>query len=155
RNLAKAFNAPCLTERLDPPRGKGESWEEAARTQRQVIYERLARERLPETTLVLTAHHADDQAETLLWRLFTGTSLTHGGGIRARHGAEFRPLLRVRKATLKAYLEEEDHPWREDATNHEGRFLRSRMRRELIPAITKIFPDVIEKLARLALEVQS
>ncbi len=151
RARAKAWGVRCKVVRLKPfTRQKGVSWEDAAREARKAIYARLT----VKGAVVLTAHQADDLAETLLWRLFTGATQTHGGGIAARHGAELRPLLRVRKKNLQAYLKEVGETWREDATNWEGRFLRSQMRLELLPIIEKLFPRAVDHLVKLALAAQ-
>jgi len=127
----------------------GESWEERARQGRKTIFEELGRE-LGADHWILTAHHADDQAETLLWRLLTGAGDTHGAGILPREGRELRPCLSIRKADLRAYLLEEGQEWREDSTNHEGRLLRSRIRQELMPVVEKLFPKAVEHLGDLA-----
>jgi tRNA(Ile)-lysidine synthase len=140
--LARMQGVECLSFRLGPTPSRG-SPEQVARDQRSEIFERLALER---GARVLTAHHADDLAETLLWRVFTGAAETHGEGIRREQGCQLRPLLAVRKADLQAFLEEEEQDWREDRTNHEGELLRTRMRRELMPAIERIFPRAVENL---------
>lgn len=103
---------------------------------------------------ILTAHHQDDQAETLLWRLFTGAARTHGAGILPKTGQILRPFLGLRRAELRAFLEEEGLSWREDRTNHEGQLLRTRMRRELLPALEALFPRAVEHLAQLGTDVQ-
>jgi tRNA(Ile)-lysidine synthase len=149
KRFGRKWKVPVLLHKLRPPtqaRMKGESWEDVARQARKAIYQTEA------TRLgakVLTAHQADDLAETVLWRLLTGAAETHGGGITFAHGVEMRPILSVRKAELRAYLEEERQVWREDETNAAGRFLRSRMRSELMPAIEKLFPRAVEHLVRL------
>ena len=130
---------------------KGESWENQARRQRKRIFIKVTKGK---TDLVFTAHHADDLAETLLWRLFTGAIETHKGGILTREGPEVRPLLRVRKQDLRKYLTEEGVQWREDSTNFEGRFLRSKMRLKLMSLIEELFPRAIEHLGDLALSAQ-
>lgn len=134
-----------------PPLGtgaaKGESLEKLAREARNRIYDQ-------QPGFVLTAHTADDLAETLLWRLAAGEAETHGGGIARRHGRVLRPFLFVRKETFRQYLREESVAWREDRTNHEGRFLRSKMRSGLMPMLEEIFPRAIENLAALALDAQ-
>ena len=132
---------------------KGESLENAARKARKRIYGKLVAEQ--PGAIVLTAHHGDDLAETLLWRLFTGASQTHGGGIAVRHGNELRPLLRVRKRMLQQYLKEEGESWREDRTNHEGRFLRSKLRAVLMPLIESLFPKAVDHLIQAALRAQA
>jgi tRNA(Ile)-lysidine synthase len=146
RERAQAWGVPLTVHRLEPVQD-GCSLEDQARRARKKIYAK-------HKGLILTAHHADDLAETLLWRLFTGAGETHAGGILARHGNELRPLLTTRKQELQAYLQEEGETWREDRTNHEGRFLRSRMRQELMPAVERLFPRAVEHLMRLALQAQ-
>ncbi len=154
RERAKAWGVKCKVVRLKPPAKlpAGESWEDLARQARKKIYASEAK-RL-KGAIVLTAHTGDDLAETLLWRLFTGTAATHGGGIVARHGVEARPFLRVRKEELRNYLREVGETWREDETNHEGRFLRSKMRQNLLPEIEKLFPRAVPNLIDAALNAQ-
>ncbi|MGE0615876.1 MAG: tRNA lysidine(34) synthetase TilS [Bacteriovoracia bacterium] len=138
---------------LSPPQARpGQSLEDLARQGRKQIFEQVARER--PGALVFTAHHADDVAETMVWRLFTGAADTHGGGILRRHGHEVRPLLEVRKAALEAFLREEDVEWREDTSNQNTRFLRNQVRHELMPVIERIFPRAVERLVEAALKAQ-
>lgn len=152
RALGKKLGIPVHVHRLKPPAKKRDSWEAEARRERKRIYAEEAKRR---GARILTAHHADDQAETVLWRLMNGEARTHGGGILARHEAELRPLLGVRRALLRKFLEEEGQDWREDSTNHEGRFLRARMRAELFPQLERLFPNAVENLAGLARGAQS
>lgn len=129
---------------------KGESWEDAARRVRKSVFAKEA----GKDGVVLTAHTADDLAETVLWRVFTGSAGSHGGGILVRDGERVRPFLTFRKEQLRAYLREEGQEWREDRTNHEGRFLRSKMRQELMPLIEALFPRAIDHLVALGLSAQ-
>ena len=149
---ARKWRVPIVIKKLKPPKvGQGQSWEEEARSARKKIFAAEAK-RLAAT--VVTAHHADDLAETVLWRILTGAHETHGGGIAVRHGVELRPCLRIRKDLLKQYLKEEGEAWREDSTNYGGRFLRARMRSQLMPELEKLFPRAIERLVTLALDAQ-
>jgi tRNA(Ile)-lysidine synthase len=153
RQFARNSGVGFTVVRLKAPHGEatGESLEAKARNSRKKIFERLSQKyQAP----VFTAHHADDLAETMIWRLLTGSAETHGGGIRFQHGAELRPLLRTRKETLRAFLEEEGIKWREDRTNHEGRFLRSKLRQEAMPALEGLFPRMVERLVEQALQAQ-
>jgi tRNA(Ile)-lysidine synthetase-like protein len=155
RGLGSQLGVPVTIIRLKGSAAAasfGQSWEEQARLARKRIFEEQARKH---RALVLTAHTADDLAETVLWRIFTGGAETHGGGILPRDGVEVRPLLSVRKEELRSYLREEAQSWREDATNWEGRFLRSRMRLELMPAIERIFPRAVSHLCRAAMSAQA
>jgi tRNA(Ile)-lysidine synthetase-like protein len=153
RQFARRSGVGFTVVRLKAPHGEttGESLEAKARNSRKRIFERLSQKyQAP----VFTAHHADDLAETMIWRLLTGSAETHGGGIRFQHGAELRPLLRTRKETLRTFLEEEGVEWREDRTNHEGRFLRSKLRQEAMPALEGLFPRMVERLVEQALQAQ-
>ena len=153
KDRAHAWGVKVKIHNVKPPgeNEEGESWEEIARVRRKRIYERYTRK----GAVILTAHQADDLAETLLWRLFTGQSETHGAGIQVRNGAEIRPFLRIRKAELQRYLHEEGECWREDATNHQGRFLRARMRTELMKSLENLFPRAVEHLVNAAMRVQN
>jgi tRNA(Ile)-lysidine synthase TilS/MesJ len=93
-------------------------------------------------------------AETVLWRILTGAARTHAGGILVRDGRSLRPCLEIRKESLKQYLKEERLAWREDSSNQDHRFLRARMRTELMPTLEAIFPRAIPHLVKLALGVQ-
>lgn len=153
KNLAKRWGVPFSTFRLKDAQkaARGESWEDVARKARKKIFRQQAEKW---RGIVFTAHHADDLAETVLWRLFTGAAQTHGGGIVVRHGVELRPFLRVRKKVLQHYLKEEGQSWREDITNQEARFLRARMRKELMAPIEHLFPRAVDRLVELALQAQ-
>lgn len=158
RKAAKDWAVPLSVHKLRPPSANkavpsgasSGSWEELARAQRKRIFDHY-KER---GWTVFTAHHADDLAETVLWRIFTGNQETHGAGIAVQHDSEIRPLLRSKKAQLRKFLEEEGVLWREDVTNTEGRFLRSKMRLELIPVLERLFPRAKEHLTRAALNSQ-
>ncbi|MBI1797614.1 MAG: tRNA lysidine(34) synthetase TilS [Candidatus Eisenbacteria bacterium] len=84
---------------------------------------------------VATAHTADDQLETVLLRLARGTGLAGLGGMSARHGAWIRPLLLATRAEIEADLRSAGVAWREDRSNDDPRYSRSRVRRDVIPAL--------------------
>jgi tRNA(Ile)-lysidine synthase len=85
--------------------------------------------------VIATAHTADDQLETLLLRLLRGSGLKGLGAMSARRGVWIRPLLEVPRATIEADLRAHGVPWREDASNHDRRYARSRVRHDVIPAL--------------------
>jgi tRNA(Ile)-lysidine synthase TilS/MesJ len=138
---------------LKPPGSEtaGHSLEDHARKARKRIFKRLSEKyQAP----VLTAHHADDLAETLIWRLMTGSASTHGGGISFQSGVERRPFLKIRKQILKSFLLEEGKTWREDRTNFDSRFMRSRLRTTAMPALEALFPRMVERLVEQGLNAQ-
>lgn len=154
QKCARKWKVPLDLEVLDPEglRKNGGSWEEAAREARKTIFRKKARRY---GGFVFTAHQADDLAETVLWRLLTGSADTHGGGILVQQEQELRPLLKMRRKFLMNYLKEEGQTWCEDSTNAEGRFLRSQMRIDLMPAVERIFPRAVEHLVELAFQAQN
>ncbi len=150
--LGQQWNVPVLIHTLEPPPiQSGLSWEAEARKSRKLIYEHEAHQ---QNAIVFTAHHANDLAETVLWRVLTGAAETHSGGILFQHESEVRPFLSIQKKMIQAYLTEVEQTYQIDSTNVASRFLRARMRQELMPAIEKIFPRAIEHLMQLAFKAQ-
>lgn len=129
----------------------GESLEEAAREERYAFFARVMRERgIP---LLVTAHHATDQLETVLFRLSRGTSL-HGlsGMSPARpfgEGMLVRPFLSVTREEIAEYCEKHDVPFVEDSTNADPCVARNRLRQEVLPVLESLFPDVAARTAGL------
>lgn len=103
---------------------------------RELRYDEAGRlaDALGDPVAILTAHTADDQAETVLYRLFASPGRRALAGIPARRGRIVRPLLGVRRGELRTWLRREDQPWREDASNDDARFARVRARRLLADA---------------------
>ena len=137
-----------------PDLENGDSLEAQARTQRKAFYSEVLA-RYP-GSWVFTGHHADDLAETVLWRILSGAREHSWGGIRVQSAQdrELRPFLTTRKRELIEFLREEGLSWREDAANQNPRFLRNRMRSRLMPEVSALFPAAVETLAALALERQ-
>ena len=131
--------------RLNPPTKqdlKNRSPEQLARTERKKIYADLGKRGF----IVLTAHHADDAAETLIWRLCSGNLEGNECGILFKVGNEVRPMITTSKEELIAFLKEQGLVWREDRTNSEGKLLRSKMRKTVIPAIREVFPNYLDHM---------
>jgi tRNA(Ile)-lysidine synthase len=99
---------------------------------------------------IATAHHADDQIETVLLRLLRGTGLRGLSGIPLRRGIIIRPLLRFRKTELIAYAASHSIPFREDETNATDLYARNQIRRALLPVLTGVRPDSQRAILRLA-----
>jgi len=123
--------------------------EDAARRVRYTFFDRMVFG--GKVTHVATAHTMDDQAETVLARIFRGTGPTGLASIHRSTGNVIRPLLGVRRADLREYLRQQGQAWREDSTNSDESRLRSRIRSRLIPFLESDFqPAAVENLARLA-----
>ncbi len=103
---------------------------------------------------VVLGHHADDQAETVLKRVFEGASLPKLQGLASKTQIGdltlYRPLLSVRKEVILEWLEERKIPYFTDPTNLDTRFLRNRMRARILPTLSDQFGKQIEmNLCRL------
>jgi tRNA(Ile)-lysidine synthase len=113
---------------------------------------------------VATGHTADDQAETLLHRLLRGTGLRGLAGIRRERDLApgiklVRPLLDIRRSDVLVFLEQLGQPFRQDSSNSNRKFMRSRLRHELLPLLASEYnpavADVLCRLAQQAAEAQA
>ncbi len=95
---------------------------------------------------LITAHHADDNNETLLMNFFRGTGLHGLTGIPAFNDYIRRPLLDFSKEELLAFAKENKLEFVEDSSNQSSKYTRNFFRNEIIPAISKVYPQVKENL---------
>ncbi len=130
-------------------RAKRESVEMAARRVRYMAFRQYAAE-LGAASLVLVAHQKDDQAETVLMRLITGTGVLGLSAMRSRNRSLVRPLLAFSRAQLRMYLERHHVKWLEDPSNADPAMLRNKIRHEIIPGLEAVNPLVRDALAGLA-----
>ena len=112
---------------------EGRSLEEAGRLCRYEAFREEA-ERLGGARIAV-AHHLDDQAETVLFRLFRGTGLLGLCGMEPVRGDLIRPLLFVRRTEILDWLREQGISWRTDASNESMEYTRNRIRGELLPYV--------------------
>ncbi len=103
---------------------------------------------------IATAHHLQDQAETVLMRILSGSALPRLRGIRETTPEGLvRPMLHATRAEIDDWLVTNGVPFREDSSNRSGRFLRNRIRSEVIPLLETLNPRVSDALSKLAREV--
>ena len=114
---------------------------------------RDARYRIAERLAVgdyAAAHTASDQAETVLYRLAVSPGRRALLGMEARRGRLVRPLLAVTREETRGYCRERGLDWREDASNRDPRFARTRVRHELMPALRSLGPAAERTVAETA-----
>ncbi len=99
---------------------------------------------------IATAHHADDRAETVLLRLLRGSSVAGLGVLPLADGHRLRPLIEARKEDVTAHLTRHRIPFATDPSNTNPRYLRSRVRQELLPLLATMNPRIVERLTALA-----
>jgi len=128
----------------------GYGLEAAARDER---YERL-KEKLYENEYLLTAHHEEDQMETVFLRMARGTGLDGLQGINEKYsfgkGIIFRPMLEVSKASVMDYAKEHQLKWVEDSSNQDTHFDRNFLRKKIIPQFRERWPSIASSVSRLS-----
>ncbi|RII30567.1 MAG: tRNA lysidine(34) synthetase TilS [Geobacter sp.] len=148
RELATRHDLPFESMRIDVKElaaQRGLNLEDAGRRARIAFFEEL-REKWRATAVAL-AHHADDQAETVLMRLMRGSGPSGLSGMQYRNDRGFiRPMLDITRAEIENYLKERGLTWREDASNSDGDFLRNRIRHELLPLLEGYNPAIRQRL---------
>lgn len=153
RSVAKKYALPLEISRVDVAafaQEKALSLEEAGREVRRDFFLELARKHSADA--VALGHHRDDQAETVLMRLVrgaAGSGLT--GMLPKTAGTLFvRPLLCLERSGIEAYLRKGSLQWREDSSNSDTKFLRNRIRHELLPLLRSYNPGIAELLNQTA-----
>ena len=149
-HLARGLRVPLTREALGGESRDAEpmSREAFARQHRYAFLERLA-ERLG-ARWIATAHHADDQAETVLLRLLFGSGLAGLGAMRSLRGRVMRPLLGWRRDDLRQVVAAAGLEPVSDPTNADERVPRNAVRRRLLPYLEAREPGVAERCCRLA-----
>lgn len=142
RSLAAELGADFLLRRVDVPAvisRDGGTVQDVARRLRYRALEEMCDE--AGATVILTAHHADDQAETLLAHFLRGAGPTGLTGIRPIRGRVARPLLAIRRHQLEAWAGERGITWMHDASNESDQYRRNALRHHVLPAISAVYGD--------------
>lgn len=151
RGLCEQLSVPFYLYRRSVPemaRHWGVGLEEAGRRLRYEVFD-LAAEKAG-AALIATAHHADDQAETVLLNLLRGTGAEGLAGIPPVRGKIVRPLLETSRREIERYLERNGLPHVEDETNEDLTLGRNRLRREIMPGLRQVHPGAEENICRTA-----
>ena len=127
---------------------EGLGLEDAARKLRYAFLETAARDM--GAARIATAHHRDDNAETVLLHLLRGTGLQGLGGIAPVRGNIIRPLLEISRAEIDGYVARNDLPYVEDESNLDTRFTRNRLRLEVLPLLEEMAPGAAGRIAAAA-----
>jgi tRNA(Ile)-lysidine synthase len=158
QQMAQTLGLPCTTGQADVQAyldAHGAGLEDAARRARYDFLAGVAQSL--DTSYVATAHHADDQAETVLMRLLRGAGLTGLSGMNPRSPMPYhpqitllRPLLSVRREAIENYCEAHQLEPRQDASNSDTAFFRNAVRHEILPYLRGYNPQIDDSLLRLA-----
>ncbi|MEW6117004.1 MAG: tRNA lysidine(34) synthetase TilS [Nitrospirota bacterium] len=157
--LCSALGVPFFTQAIDVPsyaREKGLSTQEAARELRYRALETIARKR--GATKIAVGHNADDQAETILMRLFRGSGPAGLSGIPPVRRDIIRPLIEIERSAIDDFLAHSSPdtirhlsmPYVIDSSNLKHYYLRNKIRHVLMPVVRSINRDIVKTLSRTA-----
>lgn len=108
--------------------------------------------------VIATAHHRTDQAETVLWNLIRGSSLTGLGGIRAVRQEDgrliIRPMIDCERGQIEDYLRQRKVSWQTDSTNADTRLTRNAIRRKVLPLLEELNPQSVLHITQAASDLQ-
>lgn len=145
-SFARSLDVPFARTRIGlrpggniQARARSARWEALSEAAAQIGARRIA-----------TGHHADDRAETFLMRILRGTGPKGIAVLPARAGMRIRPMIHARRADIEAHIARHAIPHAADPSNRNPRFLRTRVRFEVMPILTGIEPHVVDHIGALA-----
>src|SRR4030042_1434879 len=148
-DMAVSLNLPFETGKADHLRGQESSVEEKARDARYSFLEGVRDKHM--AGKIALGHTLNDQAETVLMRIIRGSGPQGLAGIPpVRDKGIIRPLLGIKREEIMDYLKVRQPPYAFDSSNMDKRYLRNRIRLELLPMMQDYEPQVIDRLCRLA-----
>ena len=146
RALANTLNVPVVVKKFDTKMEMemtGKGVQETARNLRYTWFkEVLENEESNNPKWLLTAHHADDQVETMLMHYFRGTGLAGLQGMKSKTDFIIRPLLFAERTVLEKYAKDNKLNWVEDSSNATTDYTRNFFRHTIIPQLQEVFPSV-------------
>jgi tRNA(Ile)-lysidine synthase len=147
QQLATNYKVSFLLKEFDTEKysdTKKISIQEAARELRYTWFAELINNN--EAKYILTAHHMDDNIETMLMHFFRGTGIYGLRGMLPKQNHLIRPLLFARKEELKNFAQQHNLNWVEDSSNAQDKYTRNYFRNQLLPQVQQVFPRVEQNL---------
>jgi tRNA(Ile)-lysidine synthase len=144
--LARDLGVPFSTTRVDVGRGPN-VMARARRARFEALRAALVK---AGGNVIATGHHADDRAETVLMRMLRGSGPAGLAVLPGRSSDLIRPMIRARHADILAHLERHGIPFSLDPSNSDPRYLRTRVRYELLPMLAALSPAIVDHLCSLA-----
>ena len=151
RDLAEKYHA--IFEHTSWSKVSDIGVEKQARDFRYQFFEQLAKKYHTQTVVV--AHHADDQAETVLLKLIRGGQLSQLSGMHTKNRQIIRPFLLITKQELIHYAQENNLHWQEDKTNQDATYTpRNYLRQVIIPQLKTINPQTVRHINAFANQIE-
>ncbi|QHI35507.1 tRNA(Ile)-lysidine synthase [Kordia antarctica] len=143
--FAKKLNVEIYTKKFNTEtyaNAQKKSIQMAARSLRYEWFQTIAKANVYD--YILTAHHTDDALETFLINLSRGTGIDGLTGIPERNGNIVRPLLPFTRSEIKQHAETNNLLWREDSSNASTKYLRNKIRHDIMPLLRELHPTFTE-----------
>lgn len=153
-SVCNDLHVPCFSKKSDTQAyatDLGISIQMAARDLRYQWFEQLMNE--SSYDLLVTAHNANDNLETILFNLTKGTGIRGLRGMKPLDGNRVRPMLSFPKEQIITYARANNIDWREDRSNQESKYLRNKIRQEVIPILQEINPSVLDHFESTRLRI--
>ncbi|UJH92208.1 tRNA lysidine(34) synthetase TilS [Antarcticibacterium sp. 1MA-6-2] len=148
-DLADALEVEVFSQRFDTEAYAEEMGVSIQMAARDLRYEWFSQLR---STLnfdyILTAHHANDNLETFLINLVRGSGLEGFTSIKAENNYIVRPLLKFSRKEIEAFAKSNNISWREDSTNASSKYLRNKIRHEVVPVLEEMNPQLLDSFAQ-------
>jgi tRNA(Ile)-lysidine synthase len=144
--LAEELGVEFSRTKIDVPHGSNLQ----ARARQERYQALMARAKELGCSIIATAHHADDRAETVLLRLLRGAGLLGLGVLSPRDGSMLRPMARARRADILAHLARHRLAFSSDPSNENTHYLRVKVRKEILPMLAEISPGIVSHLCAIA-----
>jgi len=155
KDLGKKLAIQCFTTCFETERiakENKESTQIAARNLRYRWFQEIRQEN--NFDYILTAHHADDNLETFLINLTRGSGLDGFTGIPEINGNIVRPLLKFSREEIELFAKEEKISWREDHSNTSTKYVRNKIRHNILPVLKEINPSLLDTFSKTLAHLQ-
>lgn len=146
-NMSALWGFDCISVKLEPDKRSINNFQEWARKERYRIFFDLKYEL--NASHIVTAHHKNDQLETILQKVLRGSGVSGWKGIQVIDNDLFRPLLHVSKQEIMNFVESFHVPYRLDRSNEESTYARNFLRNVWFPNLDKLFPGWQKNLLEL------
>ena len=152
KRVCEKYGVPFLSFRADVPtlaQERKQGLEETAREERYRIFNKLLLEH-PEYKCVVTAHNANDNAETIIFNLARGSGPNGIAGIKPTLGKIYRPLICSTREDIIAYCKKHKINYVNDSTNFDTDYTRNYIRHEILPMLEKLNPSFLDSCSRMS-----
>lgn len=139
QGMMQRWEIPCKVFKPRPPK-EGENIEEWGREKRYEFFEKLQKKY--KADFIVTAHHQDDDFETMLLHVLRGTRAKGLAGMGFMRGTLIRPLLFTSRNEINQYIETHEIPFRNDPTNEDQTYNRNFLRLKIVPVLNHVYPGL-------------